>query len=359
MRYYNEAMTKDPKFAPVYGWLQEYYYRRDVNKAREYLDKYIAVSDPDNKNCYYQASFLYASSKFQESISKANECIASGGQNPYLKLYGLKAFAYERLGDSANAKTFFETYFQKQKPENLESGDYETYARVLMKFPGNEALASSYIEKAVALDTLEAVKVALITNVANSYMTAKNYNQAGNWYRRLLTTKKNVTKTDLYNAGINYYRVGNYTNYKTADSIFTLYQQKFPDDMLGYYYAALSEANMDSTGALGLAKTNYEKVIQLASASTDTVRSKPQLITAYNYMLAYSYAKRDYVSALSWNEKILALDPANTRALDNEKALTLALNSKSKVKVDDNKTKIKTDSSKEKITPSKTKVKGK
>jgi tetratricopeptide (TPR) repeat protein len=63
MRYFNEAMTKDAKFAPVYSWLSEYYYKRDINKAREYLDKYIAVADADSKNCYYQASFLYASNK--------------------------------------------------------------------------------------------------------------------------------------------------------------------------------------------------------------------------------------------------------------------------------------------------------
>ncbi len=357
MPYYTQAMTKDPKFAPVFGWLQEYYYRRDINKAREYLDKYIAVSDPDSKNCYFQASFLYASSKFQDAISKANECIAAGGQNAYLKLYGLKAFAYERLGDSANAKTFFQTYFQKQKPENLESGDYETYARVLMKFPGNEALASSYIEKAVAIDTLESDKVALITNVANSYLAAKNYNEAANWYRRLLTTKKNVTKTDLYNAGYNYYKGG---NYKTADSVFTIYQQKYPDDILGWQLGAYSKAYLDSTGTLGLAKPAYEKVIQLASVSTDTVRSKQQLIPAYNYMLATAVKNKDYVNALMWNDKILALDPMNAQAVANKAALHAAVNGpKTKVKVDDNKTKAKTDSTKEKITPAKTKIKGK
>ncbi len=49
------------------AWLSEYYYRRDINKAKEYLDKYIAVADADSKNCYYQASFLYASLKFPEA----------------------------------------------------------------------------------------------------------------------------------------------------------------------------------------------------------------------------------------------------------------------------------------------------
>ncbi len=113
-KYYNEAIAKDPKFAPVYSWLSEYYYKRDINKARENLDKYIAVADADTKNCYYQASFLYASGQFQQTVTKASECITAGGQNPYPSLFGLKAFAYDKLKDSVNSKAFFETYFQKQ-----------------------------------------------------------------------------------------------------------------------------------------------------------------------------------------------------------------------------------------------------
>ena len=353
MKYYNEAIAKDPKFAPVYYWLYDYYYQRDVNKSRGYLDQYIAVADADSKNCYYQASILYAGKQYQQAITKSNECIAAGGQNAYLKLYGLKAFAYEKLGDSANAKTFFETYFQKQKPENLLSGDYATYGRVLLKFPGNEATAATYIQKAIALDTLEANKIEYITSVANNYLAAKNYNEAANWYTKLFAVKKNVTKTDMYNAGINYYRAA---NYKTSDSIFTLYKQKFPDDMLGYYYGAINKANLDSTSALGLAIPDYEKIIQLASASTDTAKAKQQMITAYNYMINYYYnVKKDKITAITFNEKILAIDPTNVQALENQKALTAPI----KVKSDDNKTKTKTETTKEKVTQKKAKVKGK
>jgi tetratricopeptide (TPR) repeat protein len=360
MKYYNEAMAKDPKYAPLYSWLSVYYYNRDINKAREYLDKYIANADPDSKNCYYQASFLYASRQYQQTITKANECIAAAGQNPYLKLYGLKAFAYDKLGDSANSKTFFETYFQKQKPENLESGDYITYGKVLLKFPGSESAAAGYIEKAIALDTLEANKIEYITSVANTYLAAKNYNEAANWYRRLFTIKKNVTKTDLYNAGYNYYKAGsgNYQSYFSADTVFTLYTQKYPEDILGWQLKAYSQANIDSTGTLGLAKAAYEKVIELASVSADTVRSKQQLIPAYNYMLATAVKNKDYPSALSWNDKILALEPTNQQAQQNQIAIKGAINGpKTKVKVDDDKSKTKTATTKEKVDDDKSKIK--
>ena len=71
-------------------------------------------------------------------------------------------------------------------------------------------------------------------------------------------------------------------------------------------------------------------------------------------MIADNEKKNDYETALSYNEKILALDPTNAQAIENQKALI-----PNKMKVKDNKQKIKTDTTKEKLTPAKTKVKGK
>ena len=155
MKYYNDAITKDPTFAPVYYYLYSYFYKRDVNKSKDYLDKYIANSYPDAKDCYYQASILYASSAFQQSIDKSNECIAASGSNPYPNLFGLKAYAYDKLGDSANAKKFFEQYFAAQKPEKIEGNAYTTYAKNLLKFPGSDSVAAAYVDKAIAMDSVE------------------------------------------------------------------------------------------------------------------------------------------------------------------------------------------------------------
>ena len=354
IRYFNDAIAKDANYAPVYSWLAEYYYRRDINKARSYLDKYVTLADADSKNCYYQASFLYASGKNQEAIYKADECIAAAGANPYPNLFGLKAYAYDKLGDSVNAKTYFQTYFAKQTAEKLGPNDYATYGRILLKFPGNEVMASEYVQKAVALDTIDANKIDYITSVANSYLATKNYTQAANWYVRLLSIKKNITKTDLYNAGINYYQGGSLIS---ADSVFTIYKQKYPEDILGYYYGSIIKSNIDSTSAMGLAIPDYEKIIQLASLSADTVRAKQQMITAYNYFINYYYnVKKDKATAIAYNDKILLIDPTNVQALANDKALKAA---PVKVKVDDSKTKTKTPTTKQKVTATKKKVKGK
>ncbi len=319
MKYYEDAMRQDPNFAPVYAWLSEYYYRRDINKARDYLDKYIAVADADTKNCYYQASFLYASGKFQDAITKADQCIGTGGANPYPKIYGLKAYSYDKLGDSANAKANFETYFAKLPADQLGPNDYATYGRILLKFPGNENLAAGYIQKAVALDSIPASKVEYLTGVAASYMASKNYAEAAKWYAQILPIKNTYGKVDLYNAGYNYYRAG---NYKAADSIFSFYTNKYNNDLFGWYMRARSSEGIDSTGANGLAKPYYETIIKIADTTTDKEKVKAQLLTSYRYMVAYYYnTKKDKATACDFTKKILIVDPADKQALENAKAL--------------------------------------
>lgn len=347
MQHFNDAISKDPNFGPVYYWLYDYYYRRDVNKSRDYLNKFIALADPDPKNCYYQASILYASQLYKESIAKSDECITAGGTNPYANLYGLKAYSYDKLGDSVNAKNFFETYFQKQKPEKFGPNDYATYAKVLLKFPGNDSIAASYADKAVTLDTLESNKVDYISAIAANYVASKNYQQAGNWYSKVLGIKKNYGKIDLYNAAYNNY-LGD--NCKTADSIYEIYTQKYPDELYGYKWRAKSNECIDSTRAQGLANPYYQKVIELAEADTAKEKVKADLISAYNYMVAYNYnIKSDKETAISYNEKILTIDPTNEGALKNRDALKAVVI----------KQKTKTETAKEKVTPGKTKTKSK
>jgi tetratricopeptide (TPR) repeat protein len=101
MRYFNEAIAKDPAYGPVYKNLSDLYYNTDVTKSAMYLDKYLANTDEDPKNCYYRASMKYAQGLFQEAVTMADQCIAAS-PNAYSKLYGIQAYAYNRLGDSVD-----------------------------------------------------------------------------------------------------------------------------------------------------------------------------------------------------------------------------------------------------------------
>ena len=320
MRYYMDAMRQDDKFAPVYYWLYSYYYQRDVNKAREYLNKYVAVADQDSKNCYAEASLLYVSKLYDEAISKADACITTAGtEKPFPNLYGLKAYAYDKKGDSANAKKYFEEFFAKVNPDKIGPGDYATYAKVLLRFPGNEALATSYVEKALALDSVPEKRIGYVKDIAKNYFDQKDYANAGKWYGKVLDVDTAYGKVDLYYAGYSDYLGG---NYKSADSVFNLYQQKYPEDTYGWFLGAHAKEGMDSTGELGLAKPDYEKIIQIADTAKDLSKIKDHLITAYRYMVAYHYnVQHNKDSAIIFNNKILEIAPTDATALKTKEAL--------------------------------------
>ena len=316
MKYYNEAIAKDPAYAPVYENLYNLYYTTDVPKSAQYLDKFLANTDDNPKNCYLRASILYAQALFADAVKKADECIGSN-PTPYPKLFGIKAYAYNKLKDSVNAKASFEKYFKLADTSIIGMGDYATYASVLLKFPGNDSIAGTYVDKAVALDTLEANKVTYLKAMAANYETQKKFKEAADWYNKVVTVKKVPGKVDLYNAGYNYFRTG---KYDAAINIFTFYSQKFPEDAFGYYMVAKSKWGIDSLMAQASANADFEKTITVGMA--DTVKYKLQVIGSYKYFVAYyANVKKDNAKAVEYCDKILSLDPQDTDALNNKNAL--------------------------------------
>lgn len=320
IEYFNKAMASDPLFAPVYSNLFNYYYETDVTKAAQYFEKWKANSDVDNKTCYYTAALKYAQGFFLEAINHADDCIKAEGDNPYPYLFGLKANAFNRLKDSIHAVESYAVYFKRQDPFKLATADYIEYAKNLLKLPGNEAAAGSLVDRAVAMDTLEANRIQYIKAIASVYETRKDYGNAAIWYKKILNFKRNPLKTDFYNVGYNYYRT---TSFDSSISYFSKYAQKFPEDILGHFMIGKASWAIDTTLELGLPIAPFEKAIQIGSA--DSIKYKPQLIYCYKYFVAYNAnIKKDKPAALAFIDKILALDPNDAEALGNKEALLKA-----------------------------------
>jgi Flp pilus assembly protein TadD len=326
MKWFDDALAKDPNYAPVYNRLYTYYYNLDVNKSGQYLDKYLAAMGKDVPNaCYYTASMLYAQGNFNNAISKADECITIGGAKPFANLYGLKAYAYSRLNDSLLAKTAFEDYFAKQVSSKLMPGDYGAYAEILLKFPGNEEKAASIIEQGIQLDSTESGKVLLVYKMISAFSKQNKIKELAFWYDRLVQVSKNPRKTDIYNMAYTYSKSGNIV---AALEGWKLYTEKFPEELYGYDMMAKTLWNIDSTMEKGLANASFEKVISLGEAAwvTDSVKVKVQLIRAYKYFIAYSFnIEKDKNKAFVFCEKVLAKDPLDEEALSNKKAIQPAV----------------------------------
>ncbi len=334
LQYYNDAIALDPNYAPVYFYLHQYFYETDVVKSAAYLDKYLAAKGAaDEPNaCFLSAQMKFAQGLFAEAITSSESCIASS-PNPYPNLFGLVAYSnfkigekLEKAGDSTgalaafgNSKIAFEKYFQKQKQAKIGARDYFTNASILLKFPGNEALAGNLMEQAVALDSTEIGKATMLKSVAATYEKRMQYADAAEWYKKVLNIKKVPTKTDIYNAAYSYYRVGQFA---PAAQLFETYTQKYPDDILGYYMMGKSYWGIDTVMAYGLANNSFTKAISVGEAYTDKTKIVSQLMAAYKYFIAYSAnIEKNYPLAVSYADKALVVDPNDQEVKANKEAL--------------------------------------
>lgn len=315
---YNEAIAKDARFAPVYSTLFNYFYETDVPRSAQYLEKYLVSSDDDGNACMYRTSIEYAQGNFQKAIDKANNCLQAPGANA--KLYQLKAFSYKRLKDTANANKNFQDYFAKQNPDKLEGGDYAAYASLLVNYPGNEMKVEEFTNRAVMMDTVTANKISYINTIAKSYEEAENYAGAAKWYAKLLDLKKNYTNVDIFNVGYSYY-AGN--KFDSSNKYFTLYTEKYPEDIMGYYMLGNGSAQIDSSGKLGLAVPYYEKTIEIGLADTTKSQAISRVINAYKFFIGYyANAKGDYPKALEYVDRGLMLIPGDPTLVSYKAALS-------------------------------------
>jgi len=333
MQYYNDAIALDPNYSRVYWTLHQYFYETDVVKSATYLEKYLAAKGTDETNaCFLSAQMKFAQGLFAETITAADACVAAS-PNPYPNLFGLLAYANfkiaeksEKAGDSTgalgaygNSKIAFDKYFQKQKPAKIGARDYFTYATVLLKFPGNEALAGNFMEQAVALDSTEIGKVTMLKSVASVYEKRGQFAEAGEWYKKILAIKKTPTKTDIFSAGNSFYKVGQFTQ---AAQVFEIYTQKYPEDILGYYMMGKSFWGIDTVMAYGLANNSFAKAIEVGEAYTDKSKIIGQLMSAYKYFIAYSAnVEKNYPQAVSYCDKALLVDPNDAEVKANKDAL--------------------------------------
>ena len=58
-----------------------YYKEKDVNTAKEYLDKWVANADKDCETDYFVGDYLFRAGKYQESLQQAKNMEAGNCKN--------------------------------------------------------------------------------------------------------------------------------------------------------------------------------------------------------------------------------------------------------------------------------------
>jgi len=253
---FNNAITADPAFPVVYEAYYEYYSTRDVNRAKEYLDKYIATADKDPSLDLVLADYLFRSAKYNESLAKVKELEASVGTKALPKLDLLYAYNYDRTGDSVQAKEHLTKYFANAPVDQIIPDDYELAIKVFTKFPGSEKEAISYIDKAIANDTSKENKMKYMTLASDLLGKAKMYPEQLSWIQKRIALKGFMSEADYYavtGAALNA------KDYPQTMSLAKTYMVAYPDKPQPYRFFKLATlaSDPDTTKGIAIAGLTY------------------------------------------------------------------------------------------------------
>lgn len=321
---FNDAIADDPTFSPAIYDLYVYYFMRDVNKATQYFNQYKVNADPGPALDYEEASLQFAAGDFNNAIKKADALLQAQGTNADARLYRLKGYSFDKLGDSVNAFSFLESFFQKAKPEQINPDNYIVAALNAAKLKADPSKIDYYFGMSIDADTLLANKLDYAKKASDFYKRSGNTVKSAQWLTKILSINPKLSKVDLYNAGFENFKA---TQYGLADSIFSVYKTQFPNEVYGHYWSFRSRSVIDSTMEQGLAVPDCEKFISIAEV--DKAKNKSTLITAYGYLAGYNAnIKKDLAIAKSFLEKIIELDPNNQDAIKNRDIIDKALATK-------------------------------
>jgi len=285
---FDNAITADPTCPLPYFAYYLYYANKDVNKAKDYLDKYVANADKDPKTDYFVADYLFRAGKNDESLAKIQELEKSAGGNEIPRLSILSAYNYDRKGDSVQAKANLEKFFANAPADKIEPTDYELAVKVLTKFPGSEAQAATYLEKAIASDTSRINKLNYMQQGADMYAKAKNPAEQLKWMKRMVELKGTTTEGD-------YYRITGAAlsakDYPQTIDWAKKYIAAFPDKPQPYtfYRKAAIASDPDTTSGKGVEQLQY--IDSIYSLNKD--KYKKELFLNEYYTILYYINKQN------------------------------------------------------------------
>ncbi|MFN8253220.1 MAG: tetratricopeptide repeat protein [Ferruginibacter sp.] len=305
-----KATDTDSAYAPALYQLYAWYFFRDVNKAAQYLNAYIRHAEPDILQLYMQADLAFVSQQFPAAIGWAQKIIAAEGDTAQARIFKLSAYSYAAQKDSVAAFSNMETYFLKQDTGGLVAKDFVLMAK-LYQSRKEDSLAAGWYAKAVDASAGPEEQLGYMSILADIEKEQNHREAEAAWREKIYHVKPSPTNLDIYKWGTALYAASDYTG---ADSVFAIYEEKYPDQLYGYLWRARSNALIDTSMKEGLAVPHYQKLVEVAAK--DSMKNKAVLLNAYGYLGTYeANVKKDFHASLEYFARMLRIDPANEDAL--------------------------------------------
>ncbi|HEY6436609.1 MAG TPA: tetratricopeptide repeat protein, partial [Ignavibacteriaceae bacterium] len=216
------------------------------------------------------------------------------------------------MKNTDSALSYMKRYFNTQVDSGFVTKDFEAMGDIYDTLPGMADSASIYYQRALAMETDTVKALTYYKKIAELYKENKDFSNEAIWLGKYYQSNPSPSNIDLFNWGIASYKAKDYV---AADSAFKIYEEKYPEQSFGYYWAARSNTVIDSTMENGLAIPHYQKVIEIAEKDTTDKTNRKYLVEAYGYVAAYeANVQKDYDDAIEYFEKLLELDPNNSDA---------------------------------------------
>jgi tetratricopeptide (TPR) repeat protein len=305
LKYFEDAIVASPTYPDSYLSLFEYYKYKDVNKAKEYLDKFIANADKDPRNELFLADYLFQSGKYKESLAKAKEIEAAANITTVPRINMLYALDYDRLGDSIQSKAYLEKFFTTAPADKIMPQDYDLAVKVFSKFPGSELIAVTYLEKATANDPVKANQLNYANQAADLLGKGKLYTEQVKWLQKAADLKGGWGEID-------YYKITNATylskDYNQTIAVSDKYIAAFPEKPQGYTFKVKAAKALDTTTTPGIAVDAINQ--QNTYLMKDSEKNKKEIFRNLYYQVVYFGEKaKDYPKGIEVCDKMLALFP--------------------------------------------------
>lgn len=341
VKAYDEVMKINPSYGPVYRELAETYYywannqpktyTENIAKALSNYEKYMSLTDYSLSSRMRHADFLILAKDYKALETEANEMKKLDKVNPRILRY-LGYSAYEN-GNTDNAITSL-TEFINKGSNKIIGGDY--YYLGLAQIRKSANVDTKVVDATLVASGTQNLKKGLemspslanaLNEVGKDYFSKKLYTIAQSVFEVAIanTESKNFLEDNIY------FGLSVITNNRSKDkAIDTASLEKAnvamdnvitssPSYQEAYLYKARINNTLDKDDVMA---TNYQKYIELVEAkgTEEITKNKAKVIESYNNMAAF-YANTDKAKAKELLNKTIALDPANTYAVEALKTL--------------------------------------
>jgi len=352
-----ESLLKEKEYAPAYRQLAEVFgLLKDKDSSIYFYKEYLKR----NNNLSARRRFvemLYLNGQFDEAISEGKELLAI---YEFPNIYGVIAYAYvgkkningEEVADAlANFKKYEEKYLPSQ---NRSASARESYNKAFLIFKKGETLkADSLLDyksdiESLKSSTLKSDSLKILNIELNISMIkadkdkeyAKSYNLyynvlsdtskcQENWYDgareqlfsgskydyalgvlelKKVKRKGKLPQRDLFYMGRCYNRL------KKFNEEIAINREIISNDsnyFTGYLTIARASAQMDKYDSSGAASYEYIKWMNRLD-STQKVKFKEDIETAYRNMAFYAQKAKKYEMASEYYAKVISMKPEDT-----------------------------------------------